>query len=228
MSDPSDPEVPARNKRADTPDDWVTSNFIILPPDEYDGLLIAGLITVHGVEATEAEEYVKRERWPLNADDTLAECHGRGLVLERPDLRAFLDWKFRSLGETEDIPGPDQVDWTQSLVDKCIEWCVNRSRGRLFREMPEGPITRDRMFELMRSDSPVSRLLGGKYLALALGAGLKQRGETQEDFDHILAPLLSELLARAMFLNDQSAVDQLDSYVERREPALLLARRSKP
>lgn len=193
---------------------------------EIDTLMLAGLVRL-GFAPVRAARLVAA-RWPMAADDVLAECRGRGLALSPGDLVDFLRERY---GTAEHPDGEaltaDSVGWFGFLVDLLLCWAAERGRGTPtpIGEAPAAPrlLTVSDMLAALRSADLAERVAGGLALAQSIGVGLRLAGEMAEDVEHIRGPAVSALLGRAM-AGEPEALAELESHLSTEPPAATAAR----
>jgi hypothetical protein len=188
------------------------STIKIMPVAEFEALAVSRLTRV-GVDV-EAAEAMVRKRFPAEARDVIAEACGRGIALELQDLTDYLHayaGKDRFFDTNEPITG-DAVVWSLVHVEGLLRWAVKNGRGKPGESLTMvfvRPFSVNQLFGELRHHDIMVRLEAGMRLAQSIGAGLRIRGEHEEDFSHILGPQVSDLLGRSM-AGESAAADELE------------------
>lgn len=193
-------------------------DITIVQADEHRRRIIAGLVDM-GMDPDRAREY-EAARWDLSGAEALDECRWRGLALTAEDLTDFLRQRFGRDTFPDGAPlTHEAVGWSRKYVDLALSWAMEQGRGEPATPPQLRPIaTLADMLNALRSPELVERIAGMKSLSLSLGAGCKIAGETAEDFEHILAPQLSDLLGRAAATGDPELVDRIEALVTNVHP----------
>jgi hypothetical protein len=177
-----------------------------------------------GFNALEAD-YLVRDRYPMSASHAVFELMARGL--EEADLfcvEAYMLTQTSLITSNRKwkIDGGDfrveEISFGRHSLEDLARFVAYFTRVCGYRSSPPRTdptprvVTVAAMLAGLRSAEPSERLAAGLALSHSLGVGLALAGETIEDTEHIRAPVLSDLLGKAM-AGDHASVDALESLI---------------